>query len=153
MLAPLSPNSAARGRSIVRRLLCCALLPLFLGAPIHARAGDGFLGIDHELDLDQRGIWARKYQVALEYGVIATEIGGSLWLGNDDELGHTLWQTIDATAISSIAAEGLKFKPGALANRCHCRMGIGIGGRLLGDDAQYPAFGADFAARPVGGLL
>ena len=101
-------SPAARGGAIIRRLLCWALLPLFL-APIHARAGDGFLGIDHELDLDQRGIWARKYQLGLEYGVIATEIGGSLWLGNDDELGHTLWQTIDATAISSIAAEGLKF--------------------------------------------
>ena len=109
MLVAPSPNPAARGPSIVRRLLCGALLALLLGARMHAHAGDGFLGIDHELDLDQRGIWGRKYQVALEYGVIATEIGGSLWLGNDDELGHTLWQAIDATAISSIAAEGLKF--------------------------------------------
>ena len=167
---------------------------------MHVRAGDGFLGIDHELDLDQRGIWARKYQVGLEFGVIATEIGGSLWLGNDDELGHTLWQTIDSTAISSVAAEALKFsfsrarpnqgnnpnqwfkgrccdsfpsgevtlqasfvtpfianyardypwvwslellpaydalarleEPGALADRCHCRMGVGFRGRLLGD--------------------
>src|ERR1700723_1719589 len=108
MLATLSQNSAARGPSIARRWLCYALLALFLGAPIHARAGDGFLGIDHELGLDQRGIWARKYQVALEYGVIATEIGGSLWLGDEHEPGHTLWQTIDATAISSIAAEGAK---------------------------------------------
>lgn len=92
-----------------RRRLFRVLLPLLLWAPMHARAGDGFLGIDHELDLDQRGIWARKYQLGLEFGVIATEIGGSLWLGNDDELGHTLWQTIDSTAVSSIAAEALKF--------------------------------------------
>jgi len=84
------------------------LLAFLLTASLGARASDGFLGIDHEWRLDQRGIWARKYQTALEYGVIATEIGGSLWLGNDDELGHTLWQTLDSTAISSIAAEILK---------------------------------------------
>src|SRR5665213_2268487 len=94
-----SPSSAAPRRSsavcrsIARRLLCCALLALS-AAPMYARAGNGFLGIDHELDLDQRGIWARKYQVGLEFGVIATEIGGSLWLGNGDELGHTLWLSL-----------------------------------------------------------
>jgi membrane-associated phospholipid phosphatase len=71
-------------------------------------AGDGFLGIDHELSLDRRGIWARKYQTGLEFGVLAVEIGGSLWLGNDDELGHTLWQAVDSTAVSSLTAEVLK---------------------------------------------
>src|SRR6202000_3571582 len=90
------------------RLLALLLGVPLLAAPPRASAGDGFLGIDHELTLDQRGIWARKYQVGLEFGVIATEIGGALWLGNDDELGHTLWQTVDATAISSLAAEALK---------------------------------------------
>jgi len=84
------------------------LLAFLLTASLGARASGGFLGIDHAWQLDQRGIWARKYQTALEYGVIATEIGGSLWLGNDDELGHTLWQTLDSTAVSSIAAEILK---------------------------------------------
>src|ERR1700733_12741277 len=97
MLVAPSPNPAARGPSIVRRLLCGALLALLLGARMHAHAGDGFLGIDHELDLDQRGIWGRKYQVALEYGVIATEIGGSLWLGENEELRHNLSQTRHAT--------------------------------------------------------
>ncbi len=196
-------------RSIARRLLCrVLLLPLILGASQIAHAG-----IDHEIALDQSGIWARKYQTGLEFAVIATEIGGSLWLGNDDELGHTLWQTVDSTAISSIAAEALKFtfsqqsesmvqramlrqlserrgdaagqfrhafhcklcarlsvdmvvgiaarlrrpraieEPGALANRRHCRMGIGIRRRLLGDHAQHTALGADFAARLVGRLL
>ena len=105
-----SPSSIARRvssplcRRGARGLFCCALL-LLSALPLRAHAGDGFLGIDHELDLNQRGIWARKYQVGLEFGVIATEIGGSLWLGNDDELGHTLWQTIDATAISSVVVE------------------------------------------------
>ena len=69
-----------------------------------ARAG----GFDHEIAFDQSGIWARKYQTGLELGVIATEIGGALWFGNDDKLGHTFWQTIDASVISGVAATALK---------------------------------------------
>lgn len=84
------------------------LLLALLSYSFPVMAGDGFLGIDHELSLDQRGIWARKYQTGLEFGVLAVEIGGSLWLGNDDELGHTLWQTVDSTAVASLTAEVLK---------------------------------------------
>ena len=73
-----------------------------------AVAGGGPLGIDHEVGFDQSGIWARKYQTGLEVGVVAIEIGGALWLGNDDELGHTFWQTIDASVISAVAATALK---------------------------------------------
>ena len=69
-----------------------------------AYAGGGPLGIDHEIGFDQSGIWARKYQTALEFGVIATEIGGALWLGSDDELGHVFWQTIDSSVITGVAA-------------------------------------------------
>jgi hypothetical protein len=72
-----------------------------------AQAGGPF-GIDHELALDQSGIWARRYQTDLELGVIATELGGALWLGNDDELGHVFWQSLDASALSGLAATGLK---------------------------------------------
>lgn len=75
----------------------------------YADAGSGPFGIDHELPLDQHGIWARKYQNGLEYGVLAVEVAGSLWLGNDNELGHTLWQTVDASVISGISAQVLKY--------------------------------------------
>ncbi len=74
----------------------------------HASAGGGPLGIDHELPLDQSGLWARKYQTGLEYGVVAVEAAGSLWFGNDTELGHTFWQTVDASTISGIGAALLK---------------------------------------------
>jgi len=73
-----------------------------------ASAGGGPLGIDHEVGFDQSGIWARKNQTALQFGVIATEVAGALWLGNDDELGHTFWQSIDASALSGLAANVLK---------------------------------------------
>ena len=65
-------------------------------------------GFDHELPLDQNGIWARRYQTGLENGVIVLELAGSLWFGNDNELGHTFWQTIDASAISGIGAVVMK---------------------------------------------
>jgi hypothetical protein len=87
----------------------CALPLALFAALLLAVSPRAQAGIDHVLTLDQNGVWARKYQEALEYTVLATEIGGSLWLGNNDELGHTLWQTVDSTAISSLTAEVLKF--------------------------------------------
>ena len=84
------------------------VLMLLLAAPFEVRAGGGPLGIDHEWALDESGIWARKYQVGLEFGVIAVEVGGALWLGDEDGLGHTLWQTIDSSLISGLASEVLK---------------------------------------------
>jgi hypothetical protein len=86
----------------------CLLILLLSSTPLVASAGSGPLGIDHEFTLDENGIWARKYQTSLEYGVIAVEIGGALWLGNDNELGHTMWQTLDSSIISGIASEILK---------------------------------------------
>jgi membrane-associated phospholipid phosphatase len=80
---------------------------LFALAPCVACAGGPF-GIDHEWSLDENGIWARKYQTSIEYGVIAVEISGALWFGNDNELGHTMWQTLDSSIISGLAADVLK---------------------------------------------
>jgi undecaprenyl-diphosphatase len=87
--------------------LCAALLACCASMPA-ARAGGGLFGIDHELPLDQSGIWGRKEQVGLEYGVIGVEVLGSLWLGNDDPLGHTFWQSVDASVVSGLGAELLK---------------------------------------------
>src|SRR3569832_2306816 len=65
-------------------------------------------GLDHEWSLDQNGFWARKYQTGLETGVIAVELAGALWLGNDDEAGHVFWQSIDSSVISGVASFALK---------------------------------------------
>jgi len=94
-----------------RALPACrqALLAVTLGlAGAYALAGGGPLGIDHKLAYDQSGIWSRSNQEALQYGVIIFEIAGAVWLGNDDEFGHTLWQSIDASVVSAVAAEALK---------------------------------------------
>jgi membrane-associated phospholipid phosphatase len=66
-------------------------------------------GFDHELPLDQNGIWGRQYQTGLQNAVIGLEVAGSLWFGNDNELGHTFWQTIDSSAVSGIGAAALKY--------------------------------------------
>jgi|SRR5579872_2114998 len=93
-----------------KRPRCSALglcLALCLGAG-GARAAGGPLGIDHELTRDDSGIWSRNIQTSLEIGTIAVEIGGALWLGNDDRLGHDFWQTLDSSVISGISAQILK---------------------------------------------
>lgn len=84
-------------------------IPLIVGLLSNvAWAGGGPLGIDYAWTLDESGIWARKYQLGLEYGVVAFEFGGALWLGNDHELGHTLWQSVDSTVVSGVSAQLLK---------------------------------------------
>jgi undecaprenyl-diphosphatase len=83
--------------------LPASLLPALLLASGGAQAG-----FDHEWALDQSGIWARHYQTGLEYGVIAIEVAGSLWFGNDDPLGHTFWQSIDSSVIAGVGAAVLK---------------------------------------------
>ena len=95
--------TATAKTSYLNRLstICVLLLAL---ASSHAYAG-----FDHELPLDQNGIWGRQYQTGLQDGVIALELAGSLWFGNDNELGHTFWQTIDASVISGIGATAMKY--------------------------------------------
>jgi undecaprenyl-diphosphatase len=85
-----------------------ALVSLTL-ASVDARAAGGPLGIDHQLPLDQSGPWARRYQTALENGVIIVEVSGALWLGNEQPVGHSFWQSIDSTAIAGLSAQLLKF--------------------------------------------
>jgi len=94
---------------VVMRRARFSLPLLLIMAPACAFAGGGLLGIDHEWAYDNSGIWKRSYQLDLEYGVIATEAVGALWLGNDDPLGHEFWQSIDSTAVSGVAAQALKY--------------------------------------------
>ena len=103
-----APPATLRNRrsGLARRRRLCLMAFLLPGVVC---AGGGPLGIDSELPLDTGGIWARKYQTGIENGVIAVEIAGALWFGNDDKLGHTFWQDIDSTVLSGAAAELLKY--------------------------------------------
>jgi hypothetical protein len=74
--------------------------------PVHA--GGGPLGIDHRVTYDDSGIWARSVQLKLLYGLLATEGGIALWEGGDTRLGHTAWQSVDATLATGLVTELLK---------------------------------------------
>ena len=91
---------------LTRKLrMLVALLLLACGC---AHAG----GFDHEVPFDQHGIWARDVQLGLQDGVVAVELGGALLLGNDNDVGHTFWQTIDSSTISGAIAGVLKYTTG-----------------------------------------
>jgi undecaprenyl-diphosphatase len=87
-----------------------APLLLLLLAPVACVAGNrGPFGIDYLLTYDDSGIWKRSYQEALEYGVIAFEVGGALWEGGDTRFGRTLWQSIDASVASGLVSQAMKY--------------------------------------------
>jgi undecaprenyl-diphosphatase len=79
-----------------------------LGTSVLLTPAPTLAGFDHRVAVDDNGIWSREVQNFLRYGVIATEIGGALWLGGDDRLGRTFYQTIDSSIVSSVAAEAGK---------------------------------------------
>jgi membrane-associated phospholipid phosphatase len=64
--------------------------------------------IDHRLNLDESGIWARSNQRAVQDLSAFAVIGGALWEGNDTRLGRTFWKSTEAMVAADISAEGLK---------------------------------------------
>ncbi len=94
--------------AIRRQILRAATaLAAFIVVP-SVQAGGGPFGIDHRLTYEDSGIWARSNQNALLGLMIAGELGGALWEGGEDRLGHTLWQSIDASLIGGVSEEVLK---------------------------------------------
>lgn len=77
--------------------------------PVVAQAAGGPFGIDHRVAYDDSGIWQRTNQKALLYGTVATVIGGSLLLGDQDKLGDTFWRSLDSLAAASVLAQGVKW--------------------------------------------
>lgn len=77
----------------------------FAGA---ACAGDGPLGIDHRLPLDQSGIWARSKQQAVQNVSALAVVGGALWEGADTRLGRAFWKATESMVIADTTAEAIK---------------------------------------------
>lgn len=93
----------------MRSLLSGLLLLILASLTLNADAAGGPLGIDHRLPYDNSGIWARHNQLVLEDGVILTELGGALWLGGQNQLGKTFWQSIDSSAFTALTVQGMKY--------------------------------------------
>ena len=89
---------------------CAGVLTLaaMLLAAVPAWAGGGLFGLDHYVNKDDSGIWARRNQLLLIDTMLAGESAVALWEGGDTRLGRTLWKSIDATVAGGIAATGLK---------------------------------------------
>ncbi|HEX7342563.1 MAG TPA: phosphatase PAP2 family protein [Rhodanobacteraceae bacterium] len=73
-----------------------------------APASGGPFGIDHRVHYDNHGLWNRNVQLGVEYGTLATVLGGSLLLGDHSRLGDTFWRSLDAVTVSAVAAQVLK---------------------------------------------
>lgn len=73
-----------------------------------AWAGGGPLGIDYRLAPDDHGIWKRSTQTAVLGVVVTGTIAAAFWEGGETRLGKTLWQSLDATLISTVATTGGK---------------------------------------------
>jgi membrane-associated phospholipid phosphatase len=82
--------------------LCCIAAACSIGT--QAFAAGGPLGIDHMLNLDERGIWARPNQLAVQDLSALAVIGGALWEGNDTRLGRTFWKATDAMLLANVSA-------------------------------------------------
>ncbi|MGA2860215.1 MAG: hypothetical protein ACLQFF_08070 [Steroidobacteraceae bacterium] len=94
---------------LIDETLAIVVLAVFGLSPNLARAGGDPLGIDHEWTYDDHGIWSTRYEQGLEYGVMLFEAGGAVWLGNEDDFGQALWQSVDSSVVSGISAEVLKY--------------------------------------------
>ena len=92
-------NKAAR--ALVVTILMLPLCELAL-------AGGGPLGIDHQVNVDDSGIWQRKYQRDLINLMVTGEIAGAVWEGGETRVGKTFWQSIDASVIAGVSAEAMK---------------------------------------------
>ena len=100
----LASRCNLQSRTVIRRLLVF----LLTFAPALAFAGDGPLGIDHRLELDDNGIWDQSTQDAVTFTLVAGGIAGAFWLGGETRFGRTLWQSIDASTAGYLTAETTK---------------------------------------------
>ena len=85
------------------------IMALMLGHLPACFAGGGPLGIDHEWNYDDSGIWKRSYQIALEDGLLAADVAAALWEGGETRLGRTMWKSLDATLAADVVAYAMKY--------------------------------------------
>ncbi len=80
------------------------LTSLLLLSPVAALAAGGPLGIDHKWSYDNSGIFKRQTQKNVLSLMVAAEVAGGIWEGDQSRLGKTCWQAIDATILGSAGA-------------------------------------------------
>ena len=81
----------------------------FLGLGVSSARAEGTSFIDHRVGRDTGGIWsiAKPPLFPAELTILAA--AGALWEGGSDRFGRTLWQSLDADALSGVSALALKY--------------------------------------------
>ena len=92
----------------IKLATCLALCAACLMLPFSSYAGSGLLGLDHQVNRSDTGIWSRNNQLALELGSAITVVGGSLWEGSDSRLGNTFWRSMDSMVMGAVASSTAK---------------------------------------------
>lgn len=62
---------------------------------------DGPFEFDHRLHYDPNGIWQRKYQLGVQYGLAAGAVGLALYEGSESRLGNVAWKTLDSMLLTA----------------------------------------------------
>lgn len=128
-----------RSRAWWRRpwVLPAAGVVAFLAAMrIHEGPGHGPFGIDYRLKRgDRSGFFSRSNQRGLEYGTVAFEAAGALFLGNHKGLGHVFWQAADSSVFAGLAADALKYA----FRRARPFQGKGPNAFFQGTDQSFPS--------------
>jgi len=92
------------GHSTKIRILSAVLVVCCLCVSLPALADgdkDGPFEFDHRLRYDSSGLWARKYQLAVEYGLVAGTLGVALYEGSESRMGNVAWKTLDSMLITA----------------------------------------------------
>jgi membrane-associated phospholipid phosphatase len=97
---------AGTGRS--RGAASCERLVRALAVLACAWCTNAAADFDHRVAVDDSGIWSRSTQNVLRYGAVAATLGGALWLGGEDPLGRTFWQSVDSMVVAQVTAEVAK---------------------------------------------
>ena len=85
----------------MRILLVSAAMLLIAGPALGA---DGPLGIDHQLNMHDSGIWKRSTQNAVLGLTVTAAVAAAFWEGGESRLGRTLWQSIDSGTLATVGA-------------------------------------------------
>ena len=76
--------------------------------PAAASAGCFWSHVDHVPSFSNSGAWNPNVYRGITDTAAVLDVAGALWEGSDSRLGRTMWQSADAMAISSVAAEAGK---------------------------------------------
>lgn len=79
-----------------------------IAMPAASAMASGPFRIDSKLGYDDQGIWKRRNQLLLEYGLVGGELIGAFWQGRDTRLGRTFFEAIDSSLIGAASSEVLK---------------------------------------------